>query len=114
MFVKNKPLNFFAFAKNGRFLTCAPTPAPTLLRKLPFLDTKKKCVKEKFFVFIKQIVIVPESIFAKGISVEQIMHGLHWPTFGGLGTITLPQFNVLISILSWARSNCHLVVSNTL
>jgi hypothetical protein len=41
MFVKNKTLfstYFFARAKNGRFLTRAPTP----LEKRPFLVTRKK------------------------------------------------------------------------
>jgi hypothetical protein len=54
MFVKNKPLfstYFFARAKNGRFLTRAPTPPPALLRKWQFLVNRKK-MRENVTLFL--------------------------------------------------------------
>jgi hypothetical protein len=46
------PLIFFARAKNARFLTRAPTPPPTLLRKRPFLVTRKNMREKKLVCFL--------------------------------------------------------------
>jgi hypothetical protein len=47
---KNKTI-FVARAKVARFLTRAPTPSPALLRKRPFLVTRKKMREKKLLCF---------------------------------------------------------------